>query len=186
MFKGLRFAMSHSILLLATLLLAGCDLSSIGRITVDNIEWQRTSGSVDRTNDSIVLRDTNQKTEMWGDAISNDLECTFELKFDSGKSDSSVGLEIWRPNEYSITFRGGLIKVVTAGQVMKTKKVESYIGKCIRVSLKANDKRLFAAIDGVPLIDEQNMYWKAVLLQPRLNADIGDTITLYSSSCVTK
>ncbi len=185
MFKGLNLAMPRSILLAVTLLLAGCS-PAINRITIGNVEWERRTGSVESTNDSIVLRDTNQKTEMKGDTFSNDLECTFVLRFDRGKSDSSVGLEIWAPEEYSITFRGGAIKVVTKGKVAKEKRVESYVGSRIEVSLKASDKRLFAAIDGTTLIDEQNTYWRGQRLQPRLNADVGDTITLYSSSCVTK
>jgi hypothetical protein len=184
MFNKLPFAMSRGILLAVTLLLGSCGPSD--PFNVGNVGWQRTSGSVGRTDGSIVLHDTKHKTEMWGDAVSGDLDCMFALKFDRGMSDSSVGLEIWAPKEYSITFRGGLIKVVTGGQVVKTKKVESYVGKRIEVSLKASDKRLFAAIDGVILIDEQNAYWKGQVLKPRLNADVGDTITLYSSSCVTK
>jgi hypothetical protein len=144
------------------------------------------SGSVERRNDSIVLHDSEQKTEMEGRVVSANLDCVFALGFDRGMSDSSVGLEIWAPDEYSITFRGGAIKVVTEGRVVKEKKVESYVGKRIEVSLKAGDERLFAAVDGVTLIDEPNTYWKDQMLKPRLNADKGDTITLYSSSCIKK
>lgn len=192
MFDKLRIAMLCGILLAVTLLVSGCDIvrnlgeGVTGCYDVGGIEWCKKTGGVERRNGSIVLHDTEQKTELWGDVVSADLDCIFALRFDRGMNDSSVGLEIWAPSEYSITFRGGLVKVVTAGQVVKTKRVESHVGKRVEVSLRANDKRLFAAIDGVTLIDEQNTYWKGQVLKPRLNADIGDTITLYSSSCVAK
>jgi hypothetical protein len=98
-------------------------------------------------------------------------------------SDSSVGLAIWAPKEYSITFRGGAIRVVTGSNVVKAVKVESYVGERIKVHLQASDEWLYAAINGIALVDEKNTYWKGEKLKPRLNADIGDTITLYSSSC---
>ena len=157
--------------------------TTTGCYDVGDLQWCNTSGGIERKNDSIVLHNSLQKTEMWGNAVSANLDCKFTLEFDHGMSDSSVGLEIWDPLEYSITFRGGAIKVVTTGIVMETREVASYIGKRIEVHLRASDERLFAAIDGVTLVDEENTYWEGQVVRPRLNADIGDTITLYSSSC---
>ena len=154
-----------------------------GCYDVGVLKWCNTSGGVERKDDSVVLHNSIQKTEMLGNVVSENLDCVFVLKFDHGMSDSSVGLEIWDPLEYSITFRGGAIKVVTTGIVVKTREVASYIGKRIEVHLRASDERLFAAIDGVTLLDEENTYWEGQVVRPRLNADIGDTITLYSSSC---
>lgn len=157
-----------------------------GCYDVGDLRWCNTSGSVERKDDSIVLHNSIQKTEMLGNVVSENLDCVFVLKFDRGMSDSSVGLEIWDPTEYSITFRGGAIKVVTAGIVVGTKEVASYVGKRIEVHLRVSDERLFAAIDGVTLLDEENTYWEGQVVRPRLNADIGDTVTLYSSSCTTE
>lgn len=190
MFNKLRIATTCGILLAVTLLITGC-ARTIEEITgcykVDGIEWCKKKGSVERRNDSIVLHDSKQKTEMEGKVVSANLDCVFVLEFDRGMPDSSVGLEIWAPlGEYSITFRGGYIKVVTAGKVVKAKEMESYVGKRIEVHLKANDERLFAAIDDVVVVDEPNTYWSGQKLKLRLNTDKGDTITLYSSSCITK
>ena len=157
-----------------------------GCYDVGDLRWCNTSGSVERKDDSIVLHNSIQKTEMLGNVVSENLDCVFVLKFDRGMSDSSVGLEIWDPTEYSITFRGGAIKVVTAGIVVGTKEVASYIGERIEVHLRVSDERLFAAIDGDTLLDEENTYWEGQVVRPRLNADIGDTVTLYSSSCTTE
>ena len=157
-----------------------------GCYDVGDLRWCNTSGSVERKDDSIVLHNSIQKTEMLGNVVSENLDCVFVLKFDRGMSDSSVGLEIWDPTEYSITFRGGAIKVVTAGIVVGTKEVASYIGERIEVHLRVSDERLFAAIDGDTLLDEENTYWEGQVVRPRLNADIDDTVTLYSSSCTTE
>jgi hypothetical protein len=123
---------------------------------------------------------------MLANVSSDNLDCEFELEFDGGMSDSSIGLEIWDPLEHSITFRGGVVKVVSEGSIREEVVVGSYTGKPIRVHLQASDDWLLAEIDGDEIVNEPNTYWKGVRLQPRLNADIGDTITLDSSSCTTK
>jgi hypothetical protein len=126
-----------------------------------------------------------QKTELWAPLISEKLRCKFDLQFDLGGDDSSVGLETWAPDEYSITFRGGSLRIVNEGRIVKMVPVTLYVGKRITVTLEAGDDRLFAAIDGNTLLDKDNQYWKKKPLQPRLNADKGDKITLYSCSCET-
>jgi hypothetical protein len=123
---------------------------------------------------------------MWGNRASANLNCVFELQFEHGMSDSSVGLEIWAPREYSITFRGGIVKVVTDGNVIKEEEVRSYTGRRIKVNLIANEERLFVAIENATIVDERNVYWKGKFLKPRLNTDIGDTIILYGAWCPAK
>jgi len=203
MFNKPQIATSYGILLVLMLSIAGCgvnrviacffgDYSGFG-----NIEWRKASGSVKCRNDSIVLGDSEYKTEIVGENFySADLDCEFELEFDLGEldeDDSSVGLVYWYEDEekeedrgeYGITFRGGIVKVVAAGNVKETVVVESYVGKRIEVHLKASDEQLLAEIDG-DTWKWPNTYWERRRLKPRLNADIGDTITLYSSSCTTQ
>jgi hypothetical protein len=200
MFNKLRIAMAYSILLVVMLSIAGCGVNRVigcffGNYSgFGNIEWRKASGSVKCTNDFMVLGDSECKTEMVGDNFySADLDCEFELEFDRGLGDSSVGLVYWYHDEekeedqgeYGITFRGGTVKVVAAGDVKETVVVESYVGKRIEVHLKASDEQLLAEIDG-DTWKWPNTYWERRRLKPRLNADIGDTITLYSSSCTTQ
>lgn len=149
---------------------------------VGNVTWCKNYGGVQSKDSTIVLHDDTQKTEVKATQLSDNLDCTFELQFDQGKSDSSIGLEIWRDKEYSITFRGGAVKVVAAGESKKEETVQRYAGRRIGIHLRVSDKHLLADIDGHTYVNQRNSYWQAIGLQPRLNADQGDTITLYSSN----
>jgi hypothetical protein len=62
------------LLLAVTLLTAGCDA---GCYNVDNVKWCKESGVVERRGDSIILHDSKEKTEMWGDVSSTDWDCIF-------------------------------------------------------------------------------------------------------------
>jgi hypothetical protein len=104
MVHKLQIVMSYTILLMVPLSIAGCGAPP----DIGNIEWDKKSGSVELREDSIALHHSQEKTEMVGENFySADLDCEFELEFDRGERDSSVGLEIWDPDEHSITFRGG-------------------------------------------------------------------------------
>jgi hypothetical protein len=158
-------------------------------IAVGDVMWCVTEGSGDRRNDGLILRPTREKAQAWVNQSAASLDCVFDLTFDKGKGDSSVGLEIWERldeytlKEYSLTFRGGAVRVIAKGIQRKMRLVKSYVGRPIRVHLKASPEWLYAEIDGRVLIDQKNTYWRGPRLKPRLNADAGDTITLHSCSC---
>jgi len=169
-------------MLIAMSLASHCN--GTGRVyTLGGCTWEKETGSVQQRNGSLVLDGVAGKTELQSPLQSKNLRCEFILEFHRGLRDSSVGLETWAPDEYSITFRGGNVKIVAGGEPKTVSPVESYIGKKITVSLEASENRLFAKINGEVLIDEKNVYWKDRILKPRLNADSGDMITLYSCSC---
>jgi serine/threonine protein kinase len=158
-------------------------------ITVDNVMWCITNGSGERHDGGLVLRPVKEKGQAWVMQPAASLDCVFDLIFSVGKGDSSVGLEIWARldphtlKEYSLTFRGGAVRIVSKGLERKMRLVKSYAGRPIKVHLKVSPEWLYAEIDGRVLIDQKNTYWQGIRLQPRLNADTGDTITLRSCSC---
>jgi serine/threonine protein kinase len=156
---------------------------------VGNVTWCITDGSGERRDDGLVLRPAQEKAQAWVNQSAASLDCVFDLTFSKGKSDSSVGLEIWERldpytlKEYSLTFRGGAVRIVSKGIERKVIPVKSYVGRPIKVHLKASPEWLYAKIDGRVLIARKNTYWQEPRLKPRLNADVGDTITLHSCSC---
>ena len=163
---------------------------------VNDVRWCRGRDyqTANISNETLVIGSTsgNRKTEMWGASPSSGWDCTFELTFHQGLPDSSVGLAIWNPREYAVTFRGGAVKVVSDGQVVRARAVSSYIGEPIKVHLKASNERVYAAINGQVLVDEPNTFWGEQTvwgeqgLRPRLNSDTEETITLHTSSCKTE
>jgi hypothetical protein len=159
-------------------------------IAVGNVMWCITNGSGERHDGGLVLRPVKEKGQAWVMQSAASLDCAFDLIFSKGKGDSSVGLEIWERldphtlKEYSLTFRGGAVRIVSKSLERKMKLVKSYVGRPIKVHLKASPEWLYAEIDGRVLIDQKNTYWQETRLQPRLNADIGDTVTLRSCSCI--
>jgi hypothetical protein len=158
-------------------------------VAVGNVTWCITDGSGERRDDGLVLRPAQEKAQAWVNQSAASLDCVFDLTFSKGKSDSSVGLEIWERldpytlKEYSLTFRGGAVRIVSKGIERKVRPVKSYVGRPIKVHLKASPEWLYAEIDGRVLIDRKNTYWQEPRLKPRLNADVGDAITLHSCSC---
>jgi serine/threonine protein kinase len=156
---------------------------------VGNVTWCITDGSGERRDDGMILRPVKEKAQAWVNQSAASLDCVFDLTFSKGKSDSSVGLEIWERldpytlKEYSLTFRGGAVRIVSKGIERKVRPVKSYVGRPIKVHLKASPEWLYAEIDGRVLIARKNTYWQEPRLKPRLNADVGDAITLHSCSC---
>ncbi|MGH9854880.1 MAG: serine/threonine protein kinase [Blastocatellia bacterium] len=152
--------------------------------TLGNLEWCQTSGGGVLRNGEIVLHHTEEPAEAWGNLYSSNLDCVFDVTFDKGKGDSSAGLEIWEDRlEYSLTFRGGSLRVLSKSQLKNEVRVKPYASRRIRIHLKVSPERLYGAIDGRVLINRKNTYWKEPRLKPRLNAHAGDTITLHSCSC---
>jgi len=160
-------------------------------IVVGNVMWCVTDGSGEFHDGALVLRPVKEKAQAWVMQAAATLDCVFDLIFSNGKGDSSVGLEIWERldpytlKEFSLTFRGGAVRIISESLEREVRLVESYVGRPIKVHLKASPEWLYAEIDGRVLIDRKNTYWQGPRLQPRLNADAGDMITLRSCSCTS-
>lgn len=144
--------------------------------------WKRFSGSMKESEEGRILHDAGAKTELKAPLRGREMACRFLAEFVEGAADTSVGMEVWDPDEYSLTFRGGRLKLVRDGMVVKEMRVPDFAGRKIEVFLIVKSDRVFAKIGEHVFFNEKNPGIDA-MLQPRVNADVGDTIILHESCC---
>ena len=99
--------------------------------------------------------------------------------------DTSIGLQLWHPDEDGIVFRGGYIRIIVGGQAVVNREIENWanLSKHKHTYKMAWDKdKVDFSIDGSLLASYPRSQCPAykTKFQIRFNADYTDSLTVHS------
>ena len=99
--------------------------------------------------------------------------------------DTSIGLQIWHPDEDGIVFRGGYIRIVVGGQAVVNREIENWANVSKRkhtYKIVWDKNKVGFSIDGSLLASYPRSQCPAykTKFQIRFNADYTDSLTLYA------